>query len=79
MINIVIQYESYICDNLCILQYNIIQCFMVTRGQKLWIYKNFRSIIHWPRSAVNSAGALQGISGNFHPQKHIYYKFRGGE
>ena len=79
MINIVIQYESYICDNLCILQYNIIQCFMVTIGQKLWIYKNFRSIIHWRRSAVNSAGALRGISGNFHPQKHIYYKFRGGE
>ena len=75
MINIVIQYESYICDNLCILQYNIIQCFMVTRGQKLWIYKNFRSIIHWRRSAVNSAGALRGISGNFHPQKHTYAHF----
>ena len=27
---------------------------------------------HWRRSAVNSAGALRGILGNFHPQKHTY-------
>ena len=30
---------------------------------------------HWRRSAVNSAGALRGISGNFHPQKHTYAHF----
>ena len=30
---------------------------------------------HWRRSAVNSAGALRGILGNFHPQKHTYAHF----
>ena len=39
------------------------------------------SYTHWRRSAVNSAGALRGISGNFHPKNlpmHIlYYKSPG--
>ena len=26
--------------------------------------------IHWRQSALNSAGALQGISGNFHPKNY---------
>ena len=37
--------------------------------------------LHWRRSALNSAGALRGISGNFHPKDlpmHIlYYKSPG--
>ena len=37
--------------------------------------------VHWRRSALNSAGALRGISGNFHPKNlpmHIlYYKSPG--
>ena len=36
---------------------------------------------HWRRSALNSAGALRGISGNFHPKNlptHIlHYKSPG--
>ena len=39
--------------------------------------------IYWRRSALNSAGALQGISGNFHP-KNLHCTFytinpRGGQ
>ena len=37
--------------------------------------------IYWRRSALNSAGALQGISGNFHPKnlpmKNLWYKLSG--
>ena len=37
--------------------------------------------IYWRRSALNSAGALQGISGNFHPKNLpmyiLYYKSPG--
>ena len=47
----------------------VVKIYVKLKGTSPLVYK------HWRRSAVNSAGALRGISGNFHPQKHTYAHF----
>ena len=39
------------------------------------MFSKYNQYTHWRRSALNSAGALRGISGNFHPKKPTYEHF----